>query len=82
MQIDVTNVGGSLRISTLPGTDCPNYVFCDLYTGDRVVKIIMARYEYENLIRDGFFIRDGKERDSAGVLNTTKVYELKGGKDE
>lgn len=36
----------------------------------------MEKYEYENLIRDGFFIRDGKERDSANVLNTTEVYEL------
>lgn len=49
---------------------------CSMYTGERCIKIFMEKYEYENLIRDGFFIRDGKERDSANVLNTTEVYEL------
>lgn len=46
-------------------------VECNLYTGDRCVKISMMKADYEALIRDGFFIRDGKAPDSAGVLNTT-----------
>lgn len=49
---------------------------CNLYTGDRCVKIVMSDYDYRELIRDGFFIRDGKEEDSAGVLNTTKTYKV------
>lgn len=46
-----------------------------LYTGDRCVKIIMLEEDYRLLIHDGFFIRDGRSEDSAGVLNTTNVYE-------
>jgi len=47
---------------------------CNLYTGERCVKITMMRADYEALLRDGFFIRDGKSPDSAGVLNTTYEY--------
>ena len=45
-----------------------------LYTEERAVKIIMSYRDYTDLIRDGFFIRDGKEKDSANVLNTTLKY--------
>lgn len=48
---------------------------CLLYTGDRCVKIYMTEHEYRNLIQDGFFIRTGKDLDSAGILNTTETYE-------
>lgn len=51
-----------------------NIVVCNLYTGDRCVRIIMSQADYEALMRDRFFIRDGKAADSAGVLNTTKEY--------
>jgi len=51
-------------------------VRCNLYTGDRCIKVFIYGNDYNELIRDGFFIRDGKERDSANVLNTTDVYEL------
>jgi len=47
---------------------------CNLYTGDRCVKITMLRSDYELLVKEGFFIRDGKSKDSAGVLNTTQEY--------
>lgn len=50
---------------------------CKLYTGERCVTILMNGDDYRSLIRDGFFIRDGKELDSANVLNTTDVYEKK-----
>lgn len=49
-------------------------VICNLYTSERCVKIVMANDDYHSLIRDGFFIRDGKELDSANVLNTTDTY--------
>jgi len=49
-------------------------VICNLYTRERCVKIYMHQNDYEDLVRDGFFIRTGKERDSANVLNTTDIY--------
>ncbi|HLF52335.1 hypothetical protein [Flavobacterium sp.] len=54
-----------------------NIVECNLYTGERCVKIFMSEKDYENLIRDKFFIRDGETIDSANVLNTTNTYEMK-----
>lgn len=50
------------------------HVICYMYTGVLCPKIVMSRNDYNELKRKGFFIRDGKERDSAGVLNTTEVY--------
>ena len=49
-------------------------VECNLYTGDRCIRITMLKTDYEQLIRDGFFIRDGKSIDSAGVMNTSREY--------
>jgi len=66
MQIDVKKINRE-----------KNYVLCNLYTGERCVKIAMGIYDYEDLVRDNFFIRDGKEMDSAGVLNTTESYSIK-----
>lgn len=57
--------------------DCGNMKRCNLYTGERCVRIYMHTQDYESLISDGFFIRDGKSQDSAGVINTTKVFTLK-----
>lgn len=62
MQIDVKEINNSV-------------VKCNLYTDERCVKIYMSFDDYKELIRDGFFIRDGKEFDSANVLNTTNTYE-------
>jgi hypothetical protein len=53
-----------------------NTVICNLYTGVYCAKISMSKSDYEYLIHKGFFIRDGKEADSADVLNTTDVYRL------
>lgn len=47
---------------------------CNLYTGDRCVRIVMTKESYLALLQDGFFIRDGKTADSAGVINTTQEY--------
>lgn len=51
-----------------------NVVSCNMYTGKRCVKIAMHKNDYDELIRTGFFIRDGKAKDSANVLNTTTCY--------
>ncbi len=32
------------------------------------------KIDYERLLSDSFFVRDGKNRDSAGVLNTTNTF--------
>jgi hypothetical protein len=48
---------------------------CNLYTGDRCVRIIMTEQSYHELIRDGFFIRDGATKDSADVINTTAEFQ-------
>lgn len=51
-----------------------NVVWCNLYTGVYCAKIAMAAADYKILKHRGFFIRDGKERDSANVLNTSLIY--------
>lgn len=66
IQIDVKKVNENLKVA-----------FCNLYTGDRCVEIVMKIGDYESLINDGFFIRDGKTADSANVLNTTLEYKPK-----
>jgi len=51
-----------------------NTAVCNLYTGDRCVKIIMTKDDAELLRQDGFFIRNIHQVDSAGVINTTAEY--------
>lgn len=51
-------------------------VMCHLFTGQRCATLALPLSEYNNLVRDGFFIRDGKTKDSAGILNTTNSYFL------
>jgi hypothetical protein len=51
-----------------------NTAVCNLYTENRCVRIVMHENEYENLLKEGFFIREGKNVDSAEVLNTTATY--------
>ena len=64
IQIDVKNILKGDRV-----------VECNLYANDRCVKMFIPKADYNALMRDGFFIRDLKERDSSGVLNTTYTYE-------
>ena len=47
---------------------------CKLYVDGRVYVIGMSRYDYEELMREKVFIRDGKSVDSAGVINTTNTF--------
>lgn len=52
------------------------HVVCNLYTGVYCAQILMGRGDYEYLIHKGFFIRDGKTKDGADMINTTDVYNL------
>lgn len=47
----------------------------NLIVDGRTCLCYTSRSNYQALIYDGFFIRDGKEKDSAGVLNTTRMYD-------
>lgn len=64
----------SVQIDVTKREAMPHVTTCNLYTGGRCVPIFMRTCDYENLIRDGFFIRDGKTEDSAKVFNTTALY--------
>lgn len=50
---------------------------CTLWTPEGSVHIYMKQSDYEFLKRNGFFVRDGKTDDGAGVINTTLPYYLK-----
>jgi len=39
-----------------------NTVVCNLYTDNRCVKILMTAQDYESLMRDVFFIRNGQTK--------------------
>lgn len=54
-----------------------NLIECNLYVDGRCCRIYMSKSNYEALIYDGVFIRDGMTKDSAEVLNTTNVFEEK-----
>ena len=73
LQIDVLNLRSGASDSAA------QMVECNLYTGNRCVRIYLDPMDYKLLINDGFFIRDGKAVDSANVLNTTCEYVKKGG---
>lgn len=54
-----------------------NLMRCNLYVDGRAYQMYLPKEEYEFLIEEKFFIRDGKTKDSANVLNTTNVFEEK-----
>lgn len=63
LQIDV--------IGSVEGTDM---VKCKLYADGRVCMFWTTQSNYEALMFDKIFIRDGKSIDSAGVINTTNAF--------
>jgi hypothetical protein len=64
-----------LQIDVLgPTGDNSGIVECRLYVGGRCCQFFMSESNYEALMYDGVFIRDGKEKDSAGVINTTRLF--------
>ena len=56
MQIDV--------IEEVKGTQ---FMQCKLYIDGNASVILMNKIDYERLLSDSFFVRDGKNRDSAGA---------------
>jgi hypothetical protein len=52
----------------------PQLIECCIYIDGRCCTFWTTKSNYEALMYDGIFIRDGKERDSANVLNTTNVF--------
>lgn len=63
MQIDV--------IGAIEGT---RMMKCKLYAAGHTSIILMLRDDYEFLMQKKVFVRDGRTLDSAGVINTTKVF--------
>ena len=51
-----------------------NLVMCRLTVDGRDCRFIISKHDYEALINDNVFVRDGKTQDSADVWNTTNVF--------
>jgi hypothetical protein len=63
-----------------PHEEDEKIIECDIWIDGRCCTFYTSRANYQALMFDKVFVRDGKEKDSAGVLNTTNVFEEK--KDE
>lgn len=63
-----------MQLDVMTITD--KHVLCNLYTGVHCAKILMGRYDYEELVRKKVFVRDGRTKDGAEVWNTTDEYRL------
>lgn len=50
-------------------------VECRIIVDGRSCTFWTTKSNYKALMYDKVFIRDGKEKDSAGVINTTNVFE-------
>ena len=66
LQIDVVTIGEDIKYSDM--------VRCNLYIDGRCCTIWTTKSNYEALLYDKVFIRDGKQKDSANILNTTNVF--------
>ena len=47
---------------------------CKLYVDGRACIFWTTEANYKALIYDGFFVRDGKNVDSSGAVNTTNTF--------
>jgi len=66
----------TLQIDVLgPTKDDERIIKCVLIVDGRSCIFYTSRANYHALIFDGIFIRDGKEADSAGIVNTTHVFD-------
>ena len=63
-----------MQIDVLRELEDTGLMLCKLYVTGMSFKILMNNSDYNLLKSRGVFIRDGKYKDSAGVLNTTKIY--------
>ena len=52
----------------------PGIIEMVLSVDGRDCRFYTSKSNYEALIFDGVFVRDGKEKDSANCLNTTNIY--------
>lgn len=64
----------TIQIDVIGKIEGTQFMKCKLYTDENIVIIMMNEFDYERLKKEGIFIRDGKTRDSAGVLNTTNAF--------
>lgn len=63
-----------MQIDALRELGDTGLMLCKLYVTGISIKILMNESDYNLLRERGVFIRDGKNKDSAGVLNTTQIY--------
>ena len=64
-----------LQIDVLgPSKQDENIIECNIYIDGRCCRFYTSKSNYEALMYDKVFIRDGKEKDSANVLNTTNIF--------
>lgn len=63
-----------MQIDVLEKVENQEVMKCSLFADGRAVRIFMHCNDYKRLMEDVFFIRDGKTKDSADVINTTLVY--------
>ncbi len=64
-----------LQIDVIGFDDDVEMMKCRLIVDGRTGLFYMSKSNYEAFKFDGVFIRDGKEKDSANVINTTHVFE-------
>lgn len=57
-----------------PFNNNPNIIECNIHIDGRCCTFYTSKSNYEALVYDKVFIRDGKEKDSANILNTTNVF--------
>lgn len=64
----------TMQIDIIGLVEETSFMQCKLYIDGNASVILMNKSDYERLLIDGIFVRDGKSRDSAGVLNTTNTF--------
>lgn len=52
----------------------PNLIACIISIDGRDCRFYTSLANYEALMFDKVFLRDGKKADSAGIVNTTRVF--------
>lgn len=57
-----------------PEPSNPELIRCNIYVDGRCCAFWTTKSNYEALMYDKVFIRDGKTLDSANILNTTNVF--------
>lgn len=63
-----------LQIDAIGQVEGTRLMKCKLCIDGYACTIFMELQNYKALVREKVFIRDGKSKDSAGAINTTKVF--------